>query len=76
MANSNVQLETALAQFTVQPGFTPEETEQLRAAVTADAEWLAQFNQQVAAGQLRRFALAVPGDEPTLVGTMTRRPEP
>ena len=69
MANPNEQLEAALAQFAAQPGVTPEQAAQLRMAVTVDADRLAQLNQQAVAGQLRRFALAMPGDEPNLVGT-------
>ena len=68
MANPNPQLEVALAQFTAQPGTTPDQEAQLRAAVIADADWLRQLNRQAAAGQLKGFVLEAPGGVPNLAG--------
>lgn len=64
MANPNPQLEAALAQFAAQPGTTPDQEAQLRAAVIADADRLDLLNQQAAAGQLKGFALETPGGAP------------
>ena len=68
MANPNPQLEAALAQFAAQPGTTPDQEAQLRAAVIADADRLDLLNQQAAAGQLKGFALETPGGAPNLTG--------
>ncbi|MCC4620955.1 hypothetical protein LL965_12950 [Xanthomonas cassavae CFBP 4642] len=65
MANPNPQLEAALAQFAAQPGTTPAQEAQLRAAVVADADRL---NRQAVSGQLTGFALEVPGGAPNLTG--------
>ena len=69
MANPNPQLEAALAQFAAQPGITPDQEAQLRAAVVADADRLDLLNQQATAGQLKGFALETPGGAPNLTGT-------
>ena len=69
MATPNPQLEVALAQFAAQPGTTPDQEGQLRAAVIADANRLNLLNQQAASGQLRGFALETPGSVPNLTGT-------
>lgn len=53
MVNPNHQLEAALARFAAQPGTTPEQEAQLRAAVVADADRLGALNRQAAAGQSR-----------------------
>ena len=45
MTSPNPQLEAALAQFAVQPGTTPGQEAQLRAAVIADAGRLNLLNQ-------------------------------
>ncbi|MCC4604417.1 hypothetical protein [Xanthomonas campestris] len=66
MANPNPQLEAALMQFAAQPGTTPALEAQLRAAVIADADRL---NRQAASGQLKGFALEVPGGAPNLTGS-------
>lgn len=68
MARPNPALEAALAQFNAQPGTTPDQEAQLRAAITADAGRLTQLNQQATAGRLRGFALEAPGSTPSLVG--------
>lgn len=69
MANPNPQLETALAQFAAQPGTTPDQEAQLRAAVVADTERLDLLNRQAAAGQIKGFALGSPIGTPNLTGT-------
>ena len=61
MANPNPQLEAALAQFAAQPGTTPDQHAQLRAAVTADADRLDLLNRQAATGQLQSFAVEAAG---------------
>ncbi|AOD15135.1 hypothetical protein VB151_01065 [Xanthomonas fragariae] len=66
MANPNPQLEAALAQFAGQPGTTPAQEAQLRAAVIADAD---RFNRQATSGQLKGFALEAPGGSPNLTGS-------
>jgi hypothetical protein len=68
MANPNPQLEVALAQFTAQPGTTPDQEAQLRAAIIADTDWLRQLNREAAAGQIKGFALEAPGSAPNLTG--------
>ncbi|WAT16324.1 hypothetical protein [Xanthomonas fragariae] len=65
MANPNPQLEAALAQFAAQPGTTPAQEAQLRAAVIADAD---RFNRQATSGQLKGFALEAPGGSSNLTG--------
>src|SRR3546814_4575474 len=57
MAKPNPQLEAALAQFAAQPGTTPDQQAQLRDALTADADRLAQLNQAAALGRITGFAL-------------------
>lgn len=69
MANPNPQLEAALAQFAAQPGTTPDQQSQLRAAVVADADRLDLLNLQAAAGQIKGFALETAGGAPNLTGT-------
>lgn len=69
MTSPNPQLEAALAQFAVQPGTTPGQEAQLRAAVIADAARLNLLNQQAASGRLKGFALETPGSVPSLTGT-------
>ncbi|MCC4604419.1 XVIPCD domain-containing protein [Xanthomonas campestris] len=66
MANLNPKLESALAQFAMQPGTTPAQEAQLRAAVIADADRL---NRQAVSGRLKGFALEVPGGSPNLTGS-------
>src|SRR3546814_8839784 len=61
MAKPNPQLEAALAQFAAQPGTTPDQQAQLRDALTADADRLAQLNQDAALGRITGFALASAG---------------
>src|SRR3546814_9315793 len=61
MAKPNPQLEAALAQFAAQPGTTPDQQAQLRDALTADADRLAQLNQDAALGRITGFALAYAG---------------
>ena len=61
MATPNPQLEAALAQFAAQPGTTPDQEAQLRAAIIADADRLDLLNRQAATGQLKGFALETPG---------------
>ncbi|SDH45504.1 hypothetical protein [Variovorax sp. OV700] len=41
----NPQLDIALSQFAAQPGVTPAQESQLRAAVASDARLLEQWNQ-------------------------------
>ena len=69
MANPNPQLVAALAQFAAQPGTTPDQEAQLRAAVIADASRLNLLNQQATSGQLKGFALETPGGAPNLTGS-------
>lgn len=61
MAKPNPQLEAALAQFAAQPGTTPDQEAQLRAALTADADRLAQLNQDATLGRITGFALEAAG---------------
>src|SRR3546814_11742445 len=61
MAKPNPQLEAALAQFAAQPGTTPDQQAQLRDALTADADRLAQLNQDAALGRITGFALESAG---------------
>ena len=68
MTSPNPQLEAALAQFAAQPGTTPGQEAQLRAAVVADAGRLNLLNQQAASGRLKGFALETPGGMPNLTG--------
>lgn len=69
MATPNSQLEAALAQFAAQPGTTPDQEAQLRAAVMADADKLDLLNQQATSGQLKGFALETPGVASNLIGS-------
>ncbi|MDP9929252.1 hypothetical protein [Variovorax paradoxus] len=46
MTDLNPQLESALSQFASQPGVTPSQEAQLRAAVASDARLLEQWNQK------------------------------
>ncbi|MGH8387309.1 MAG: XVIPCD domain-containing protein [Pseudomonas sp.] len=57
MASPSTQLEAALAQFSGQQGVTPDQVAQLRAALTADARLLRQFDQAAQAEHLKGFAL-------------------
>lgn len=61
MAKPNPQLEAALAQFAARPGTTPDQQAQLRAALAADADRLAQLNQDAALGRITGFALEAAG---------------
>lgn len=61
MAKPNPQLEAALAQFAARPGTTPDQQAQLRAALTADANRLAQLNRGAALGRITGFALEAAG---------------
>ena len=74
MVNPNHQLEAALARFAAQPGTTPEQEAQLRAAVVADADRLGALNRQAAAGQIKGFALEAPIGTPNLTGTYDKAP--
>jgi hypothetical protein len=62
MAKPNPQLEAALAQFAAQPGTTPDQEAQLRAALTADADRLARLNQDAALGRVTGYALEAAGN--------------
>ena len=73
MATPNSQLEVALAQFAAQPGTTPDQEAQLRAAIIADADRLDLLNQQAAAGQLKGFALETPSGAFNLAGTYDKQ---
>lgn len=68
MAKPNPQLEAALAQFAAQPGATPDQEAQLRAALTADADRLAQLNQDAALGRITGFALEAVGSATEIGG--------
>ena len=61
MAKPNPQLEAALALFATRPGTTPDQEVQLRAALTADADRLAQLNRDAALGRITGFALEAAG---------------
>ncbi|MEJ1166243.1 hypothetical protein V9K97_21245 [Variovorax sp. CCNWLW186] len=63
------QLDTALSQFAAQPGVTPAQEAQLRAAVASDARLLESLNQNAAEGHLKGFALPQVGTQPNLAGT-------
>jgi len=65
----NPQLEIALSQFAAQPGVTPAQQAQLRAAVASDARLLESLNQNAAEGHLKGFALPQVGTQPNLAGT-------
>lgn len=67
MAAPNPQLEAAIQEFAQQPGVTPEQVAQLRAAITAPPALTTIFNQDAGAGNLSAFALAPPGA--TRIGT-------
>ncbi|WAT15067.1 hypothetical protein [Xanthomonas fragariae] len=69
MANPNAQLQAAISQFAAQPGITPDQEAQLRAAITQDASLLQHLNQDAANGQLKGFALPQAGTAPNLAGT-------
>lgn len=73
MATPNPQLEAALAQFSTQPGTTPDQEAQLRAALTANADLLKQLNQQAAVGQIKGFALEVPSGTSNLTGSYDKQ---
>ena len=72
MTDLNPQLEIALSQFTIQPGVTPAQEAQLRAAVASDARLLERLNQDAADGHLKGFALSSGGGEPNLTGTFQK----
>lgn len=69
MANPNAQLQAAISQFASQPGITPDQEAQLRAAITQDANLLQHLNQDAANGQLKGFALRQASAAPNLTGT-------
>ena len=62
MAKPNPQLEAALAQFAARPDTTSDQEAQLRAALTADADRLARFNQDAVLGRVTGFALEAAGN--------------
>lgn len=66
MPGPNPQLTAALNQFALEPGVTPEQAAQLRAAINATPTLLNSLNADAANGHLRSFALAPPG--PASVG--------
>lgn len=69
MANPNLQLQAALSQFAAQPGVTPAQVAQLRAAIASDAQLLERLNQDAADGHLKGFALWPGGGTSNLAGT-------
>lgn len=69
MANPNTQLQAAIGQFAAQPGITPDQEAQLRAAITQDTNLLQRLNQDAANGQLRSFVLPQAGAPTNLTGT-------
>src|SRR5690606_14682016 len=54
--------------FTAQPGVTPDQEAQLRAALIADADRLAQLNQDAALGRITGFALEAVGSATEIGG--------
>ena len=72
MAKPNAQLESALAHFAAQPGTTPQQDAQLRAAIVQDARLLQSLNEDAANGQLKGFALSDPASGPNRVGTFDK----
>ncbi|SDH45575.1 hypothetical protein [Variovorax sp. OV700] len=69
MTELNPQLKIALAQFAAQPGVTPVQEAQLRAAVASDALLLERLNQDAADSHLKGFALSHGGFGSNLAGT-------
>ena len=69
MAGPNPQLQAAITGFAAQPGVTPDQQAQLRAALTQDARLLQRLNQAAASDQLKGFALPQAGAAPDLAGT-------
>jgi hypothetical protein len=63
MPAPNAQLEAALNQFGNEPGVTPQQVNQLRAAIVASPALVRALNQDAANGHLQGFALAPPGPE-------------
>ncbi|MBB5876684.1 hypothetical protein [Xanthomonas sp. 3498] len=63
MANTNAQLEAALAQFANQPGVTADQEAKLRATIVADRDLTQRLNQEAANGHLTGFALGPSGSE-------------
>lgn len=63
MPGPNPQLTAALDQFALEPGVTPAQAAQLRAAINATPNLLRSLNADAANGHLRSFALAPPGPE-------------
>lgn len=61
MPGPNRQLTAALNQFALEPGVSPEQAAQLRAAINATPTLLNSLNADAANGHLRSFALAPPG---------------
>ncbi|QNH17838.1 hypothetical protein HEP74_02994 [Xanthomonas sp. SS] len=68
MATENAQLQTALASFSSQPGVTPDQAAQLRAALSVDQDLVERLNQQAASGHLNGFALS-PNGADALIGS-------
>ena len=58
MPAPNTQLEAAMNQFGNEPGVTPQQIDQLRAAIVATPALLRAFNQDATNGHLQGFALA------------------
>ena len=69
MANPNAQLQAAIGRLAAQPGITPDQEAQLRAAISQDANLLQHLNQDAANGQLKGFALPQAGAPANLAGT-------
>ena len=61
MATPNPQLRAALAHFANEPGVTPQQVAELRAAIVGDSSLLAKLNANAAQGHLKGFSLAPPG---------------
>ncbi|WP_299346581.1 hypothetical protein [uncultured Pseudoxanthomonas sp.] len=73
MVKPNPQLEAALSRFAAQPGATPVQEAQLRAAVLADPNRLNVLNQQAVTRQLQGFALEMSSTSPSLIGTYDKQ---
>lgn len=59
----NAQLEAALQQFATEPGITPQQVAQLRAAILTTDKLTERLNKDAVDGHLTGFNLAVPGPE-------------
>jgi hypothetical protein len=68
MPNPNPELQAALTQFATQPGVSPEQSAQLRAAVTGSSALLNKLNQDAHAGHLTGFAIESAGSTSNLIG--------